>query len=274
MYTLVLMAAMTGGEASPQWLFNHGCGGGHHSCYASCSCYSGCGGCGGGWGHGHRGGWGCAGCGGYYGGTPFMGICAGSHWDGHPGYGAYGCMGPGYCGGGCYASGGYAQGWPGAYGSCYGYGGGWGGAGSFTCGGNYGCYGGYACYGIPTAPVDGVVVPNPNPGVSPAPVPMLSPKASLENKVRSRVVIDTPENAKLYVDGQLMQTGSTHRVFQTPELTPGATYFYDVKIEVVKNGKTETDEQRIYVRPGQETAVAFREPPVRSDIATVSTGRE
>jgi uncharacterized protein (TIGR03000 family) len=279
MYTVVLMAAMSAGEANPQWLFGHGCCGG----YSSCSCYSGCGG---GW-FGHHGSCSCySGCGGCscYSGTPYMGMCAGSHWDGRPGYGAYGCyssygcMGPGYCGGGCYSSAGYAPGWPGAYGSCYGYGGGWGGLSSFTCGGNYGCYGGYACYGMPTE--GGVVDPNysapsaPVPSTTPAPAPMVSPpKASLENKVRSRVVIDTPENAKLYVDGQLMQTASSHRVFQTPELSTGSTYFYDLKIEVVREGKTLTEERRIYVRPGTEQTVAFREPAGSADIATVSAGR-
>ncbi|HEX3314347.1 MAG TPA: TIGR03000 domain-containing protein, partial [Gemmataceae bacterium] len=180
---------------------------------------------------------------------------------------------------------GYAVGWPGAYGSCYGYGGGYGGLTSFTCGGNYGCYGGYACYGIPT-PTEGGVIVDPNvphsvtpviPSTAPAPVPMGNPpppKASLENKVRSRVIIETPENAKLYVDGQLMQTASSHRVFQTPELAPGSTYFYDLKIEVVREGKTLTEEKRIYVRPGIEQSVAFSMPAVRSDIATVSAGRE
>jgi uncharacterized protein (TIGR03000 family) len=279
MYTVVLMAAMSAGEANPQWLFNHGCCG--NSC-SSCSCYSGCGG--GGW-FGHHG---CVCGGGHYAGTPFMGMCAGSYWDGAPGYGAYGCMGPGYCGGGCnggYPSAGYAAGWPGAYGSCYGYGGGYGGLTSFTCGGNYGCYGGYACYGLPNAtegnaiyppaaPMPGAPIPSSTPAPAPMVAPPMPPKASLDGKIRSRVIIETPENAKLYVDGQLMQTASTHRVFQTPELTPGSTYFYDLKVEVVQAGKTMTEEKRIYVRPGIEQTVAFSTPTVPSDIATVSAGRE
>jgi uncharacterized protein (TIGR03000 family) len=111
---------------------------------------------------------------------------------------------------------------------------------------------------------------NPPPAISPPPVPKTS--TSLE-KVRSKVIIDTPENAKLYVDGQLMQTASTHRVFQTPELAPGAVYFYDIKVETVVSGKTQTEERRIYVRPGVETTVAFTGPS-RSDIATVSATRE
>jgi uncharacterized protein (TIGR03000 family) len=70
-----------------------------------------------------------------------------------------------------------------------------------------------------------------------------------------------------------MQTASNHRVFQTPELTPGSVYFYDLKVEMVQNGKTVTEEKRIYVRPGVEATVAFN-PPARTDIATVSAGRE
>jgi uncharacterized protein (TIGR03000 family) len=275
MYTVVLMAAMSAGEANPQWLFNHGCCG---STYSSCSCYAGGGGF-----IGHHGG---SGYSGGYSGTPFMGLCAGSHWDGAPGYGSYGCMGPGYCGGGCYGgypSAGYASGWPGAYGSCYGYGGGWGGLNSFTCGGNYGCYGGYACYGMPTeggiidhgVPVaPGTSIPSTTPAPAPMVAPPMAPKASLDGKIRSRVIIDTPENAKLYVDGQLMQTASTHRVFQTPELAPGSTYFYDLKIEVVQNGKTVSEEKRIYVRPGTEAQVAFSTPAGTPDVATVSAKRE
>ena len=286
MYTVVLMAAMSAGEANPQWLFNHGCCGTNYNA-CSCTCYAG--NCGGGW-FAHHGGWGGCGCNGNYAGTPFMGLCAGSHWDGAPGYGAYGCyssygcMGPGYCGGGCYASAGYAPGWPGAYGSCYGYGGGYGGLNSFTCGGNYGCYGGYACYGMPTeghivdpgVPAGVPMSPGAIPSTTPAPAPMAPPppKTSAEYKVRSKVIIDTPESAKLYVDGQLMQTASNHRVFQTPELAPGSVYFYDLKVEMVQNGKTVTEEKRIFVRPGTEAAVAFNPPAVRSDVATVSAGRE
>ena len=164
-------------------------------------------------------------CGGFgcYSGTAYMGMCTGSHWTvpatAHYGcYSSYGCMGPGYCGGGCYASAGYAPGWPSGSGSCYGYGGGLGGLSSFTCGGNYGCYGGYACYGVPTATEGSYVDPGMSvpstmvpsapmvPSITPAPAPMIAPpKAWLENKIRSRGVIDTPENAKLYVDGQLVR---------------------------------------------------------------------
>jgi uncharacterized protein (TIGR03000 family) len=202
---------------------------------------------------------------GHYGntGTPYMGICAGSFWDGFPGYGAYGCVGPGYCGVssyGGYPSAGYVTGWPGAYGSFHGY-----------------SYGGPAYFGTPP---DGVFVHpiTPIPSGTPSPAPMVDrpmpPKASLDNKVRSQVIIDAPENAKLYVDGQLMQTTSAHRVLQTPELTPGTTYLYDLKIEFVREGKTLTEEKRIYIRAGVEQTVAFGEPAVPSDIATVSASRD
>jgi uncharacterized protein (TIGR03000 family) len=120
MYSLVLMAALTTGEQTPELFHRNGC----HGCYGGYGCH----GC-------YGGGWGCHGC-----------------------YGCYGaCYGYGYGGwGGCYGGGGCIGG---CYGGCGGYGGGWGGCygGGYGCwGASYGCYagcGGYA--GMGYAPVSG-----------------------------------------------------------------------------------------------------------------------
>jgi uncharacterized protein (TIGR03000 family) len=235
MYTVVLMAAMTAGEAAPTWGHHGGCYGGCHGCWGGCAscgggCYGGCG-C---WNYN------CA-C--YGGGAPFMGMFC---------HGGYGCHGYGYMTG-CYGA--------------YGYGGGYGGL-STMCTGCYGCYGGHACYGMTTN------VAAPVPGETPkmTPVPPAPAPGPMESRLRSKVIIETPEDAKLYVDGQLMKTGSARRVFQTPDLVVGSTYFYDVKIEYVRDGKTIREEQRIVVRPGQEASIAFRDTGSRPDLASVRAG--
>ncbi len=81
MYSMVLMAALTTGQATPDCWFKCGyCGyGGGYGCYGCWGCYGGCYGC---WGYG--GGYGCWGCWGCYG-------CHGC-------YGCYGCWG-------CYGAG-------------------------------------------------------------------------------------------------------------------------------------------------------------------------
>jgi uncharacterized protein (TIGR03000 family) len=83
MYTMVLMAALTTGTATPacHWRSCHGC----HGCWGG---YSGCHGCWGGYGachgcyggsYGGYGGWGCNGCNGCYGGWGGYGACHGCH---------------------------------------------------------------------------------------------------------------------------------------------------------------------------------------------------
>jgi len=253
MYSVVLMAALATSSSAPDW--------GHHSCYGCYGCY------GGGYGGGY---------GGCYGGY-------GYGWGGHRGYGyGSGCYGYGY--GGCYGSGyggGYGGGCYGGYGygspyatwGCYGfYGSPYMGV-SGTCTGCYGCYGGYSAYGSPVGgygmpyttvaptipPVGGsgpVVNPGPGPGTPPAPEVTPAPKKD-GGMVRARIRVVVPEDARLFVDGQLMKTSSPVRVFQTPELDPGQTYFYDLRVEITRNERTISDEQRIVIRPGQEAEVSF-----------------
>jgi uncharacterized protein (TIGR03000 family) len=82
------------------------------------------------------------------------------------------------------------------------------------------------------------------------------PKENLE-QARARITIDVPEDAKLYIDGQLTKATSTRRTFQTPNLKAGSLYFYDVRVEIVRNGKVVSDSQRVILRPGEEATATF-----------------
>jgi len=187
-------------------------------------CHWGCGGC-----------YGCCGCyGGCYG-------CSGC-------YGCYGC-----CGGcwGCY----------GCYGGCYGcYG------GCYGCHGCYGCYGCSGCYGYAPAYVT-PVVPEAAPLAAPPAAPPAPPEAApapkkegsgttvLPNK--ARVIVQVPADAKLFIDDQLMRATSERRVFNTPALDVVQEYFYDVRAEVVRNGKTYSETKRVIVKAGAEVRTSF-----------------
>src|SRR5437870_1532024 len=162
MYSVVLMAAMTAGTSTPDWLFHgcwgcHGCYGSCHGCYGSCSgCYGGCHGC-----YGS-----CYGC---YGGA----------WSS-----CYGCCGGG---GGC-------GGWSSCYGCC--------GGGGWSCQGCYGsCHGSYGNV-IYSAPVGGapVVVPG-GQMMKPASMAPVSTPAAATISV-AKLSIDMPATAQLYVDDQ------------------------------------------------------------------------
>lgn len=222
MYSLVLMAALTTGGETPMW--------GHHGrgCCGCCGGYSCCGGCYGGWGYSC-----CGCCGGCWG-------CCGGCWG---------------CCGGCW----------GCCGGCWG-----------SC---YGCYGGVvSSYPMMAEPAGGM-------GNAPAPAenvpaPMRrggtgtgtgtggggsnnggtnnggGDQASLD---RAKVIVDLPSDAQLYVDGRLMKTSSAHRVFSTPTLDRGQLYYYELRAEVTRAGKTFSQEKRVIVAAGQQVQASFND---------------
>jgi len=258
MYSVVLMAALATSSSAPD--FGHRCSG--------CSGYSGGHGChGGGYATWCTGGWGCYGWGCY--GSTGMGCYAG--WSGWGCRGGGGCYGGGYGGGchggwGCYG----ATGWgcTGGYG-CYG-----GGYGSpyVVCGGGPGAYGGYSGYGVP---VPGGMVVNPGtaspvtPVTPSGPAPEVTPEPKKKGELsRAKVRILVPADAKLYVDGVLMKTGTPERVFQTPELNPAQTYYYDVRAEILRGDQVYAETQQLVVRPGTESTASFAGLEAKAALAT------
>lgn len=210
MYSMVLMAALTTGGATPDW---------HCHRYAGCcGCYGGCYGCYGG----------CSGC---YG-------------------GCYGCFGG--CYGGCW----------GGWGGCYGC---WGGYASW--GGGYG-YGGGGMGGYPGTVYPGAVAPGGATGPSGERLDM--PEDSGKNKsknkegtmldtTKARLVVELPSNAKLFIDDMPMKNTSGMRTFNTPPLEPGQAYYYIVRVETVRDGKTVSESRRVIVRAGQVARADFKD---------------
>ena len=59
------------------------------------------------------------------------------------------------------------------------------------------------------------------------------------------------------MDGQRIPTAAGTRTFRTPVLAQGETFFYDIRIEVERNGQVVSEERRVTIRAAQEVAVAF-----------------
>ncbi len=181
--------------------------------------------------------------------------------------------------GGCHGCFGYAHSCHGCWGGCHGstrngcYG-----SSSYGCYGSssYGCYGSssYGCYGSSSngcyGGCQGQVFTGGNSGIytpvftGQQPPEVIYPPKDKEKEpgrevqqVRATMTVDVPADGKLYIDGTLMKSGSGPRTFQTPALNPGQLYFYDVRVEIVRNGKTITDTQRVVLRPGQLASSSF-----------------
>jgi uncharacterized protein (TIGR03000 family) len=192
--------------------------------------------------------WGCHGRGGCCGCTGYISSCTGCWGSCHGGWGGchgwrhgcHGCHGGYYggCCGGCYGGcyGGYSYGCHGCYGGCYGCCGGWGGS-------NY-------------APM--VVPPGTAPAPAPEPVPAPKKVGELPGQTdKAQLVVELPAEAKLYVDDHLMNTASKRRVFNTPTLKPGQTYYYIVRAELSRNGQTYSSSRRVIIRPGEIIQASF-----------------
>jgi len=149
-------------------------------------------------------------------------------------------------------------------------------ADGFSCVGCYGAYGGYSGYGVPAPSVPPTMAPGtttpgrPAPEVTPPPAER---KKVSEEQVRSKVRVEVPEDAKLYIDGKLMRTASARRIFQTPPLEPNRIYFYDVRVELERNGQTFRDSQRLIIRPGQEVTASFADLERRAAAAATATAQ-
>jgi uncharacterized protein (TIGR03000 family) len=73
----------------------------------------------------------------------------------------------------------------------------------------------------------------------------------------ARVVVKLPADARLFVDDDPCPLTSAERSFDTPDLRPGVTYHYTIRVEVTRAGRAVAESKRVTVRAGRETVVEF-----------------
>jgi uncharacterized protein (TIGR03000 family) len=229
------------GGSSGGWGSSGGSSGGYYGSYGSS-------------GGSYGGGWGSSGgsSGGSYGGG----------WFGHHHrrwYGGYGSSGGWGSSGG--SSGGYAMG------SSGGSSGGWGSSGG-SSGGSYG--GGWSTMSYPpatigtpsTVPMDPNAVPTitpmPNaPAPAPAPAPA-APAPTTGASLRSAILnVAVPADAKVFVNGLPTTSTGVNRRYVSNNLEPGYNYTYELKVELIRDGKTLSETKIVKVRAGDSADLAF-----------------
>lgn len=221
---------------------------------------------------------------------------SGGGWGSGGGYGSSGGWG-GSSGGWGGSSGGWGGGWHHAkrhhrgWGSSGGWGGssgGWGGSS-----GGWGSSGGGAFYGsgFDAYPVDpslmvppgyGPVPPGyPAPGgtLPPAGAPLpgapvpgpggLPPAEASLRRADGLLAVSVPEDAKVYVNGLATTSTGNARQYVSRDLTPGYNYNYEVRAEVVRDGRTLDQVKTVNVRAGDTASLAFDFPasqPVETSL--------
>jgi uncharacterized protein (TIGR03000 family) len=86
------------------------------------------------------------------------------------------------------------------------------------------------------------------------PTPVQAPTST------AKLYVTLPADAKLTVDGKPTVSTSGSRVFESPGLTPGKTYYYVLEATAVRDGKTRTVMKEVIVRAGEDTRVKLEIP--------------
>jgi uncharacterized protein (TIGR03000 family) len=73
----------------------------------------------------------------------------------------------------------------------------------------------------------------------------------------ARVTVRLPADARLWVDNVSCPLASDTRTFVTPRLEPGQRYVYNMRAEVVRDGQTVTQTQRVMLSAGRQVDVTF-----------------
>lgn len=106
----------------------------------------------------------------------------------------------------------------------------------------------------PASPSD--APPTPAPGGAPQ-----TPGTSTSlGRADGLLAVQVPEDARVYVNDQPTTSTGIRRQYVSRDLEPGFSYTYEVRAEVVRDGKTLEQVRRVDLRAGEVVNVAFDFP--------------
>jgi uncharacterized protein (TIGR03000 family) len=114
-------------------------------------------------------------------------------------------------------------------------------------------------YGTPTVRIEAIPTNK---------APALKTASTVLSDGTARLVIETPADAKVFVDGNEMKSGSEVHQFYTPVLDTTQTYFYDVRVEMVRDDKVVTENKRVYVKANDIVHESFKGTSSSTAIAS------
>jgi uncharacterized protein (TIGR03000 family) len=80
---------------------------------------------------------------------------------------------------------------------------------------------------------------------------------------RAHITLSVPEGAQVWFEGGKTKSTGAVRQFQSPPLTPGEKYTYEIRARWTENGREVTQTQQVGVSAGANVRVAFPAPKAR-----------
>ena len=197
----------------------------------------------------------CGSSGGWYGGScGSWGSCgsSGGSWGSSGGsWGSYGCCGSSGGSWGSYGCCGSSGG------SCGSSGGSWGSSG--CCGSSGGSYSEGYSYPSPGVPMEAPTTAPPGPNMPTAPVtpPPPGKNAFDVSPDVGYLIVDVPADAKVFVNGHATTSTGEHRQYVSHGLEAGMRYEYQVRVEIVRDGKPVSETKTVQLSAGSQADVAF-----------------
>lgn len=87
------------------------------------------------------------------------------------------------------------------------------------------------------------------------------------------LTVNVPADAKVFVNGLPTTSTGTMRTYVSRNLNPGQVYNYEVRTEVVRDGKVVSDTKNVKLVAGQEYAMAFRGEQGANQIAAAQPSK-
>jgi uncharacterized protein (TIGR03000 family) len=106
----------------------------------------------------------------------------------------------------------------------------------------------------PSVVPPGATMPAPGSTVPAAPVPGSQTSTM---KADGLLAVNVPDDAKIYVNGQATSSIGEARQYVSRDLTAGYNYTYEVRAEVVRDGRTVEQVKKVDLRAGETAKVAF-----------------
>lgn len=115
------------------------------------------------------------------------------------------------------------------------------------------------------------VPPQPDPVVPDSLLPLLPGDQSMHEPAlgSATLAVRVPVNARVYINDRPTRTTGTYRQYISRGLVPGSDYTYEVRVDVVRDGRTISDVRTVNLRAGGSQELAFgmdRQP------ATIAAG--